>query len=246
MEEENLKLKKSNNRKKALIVILVFTLVLAGILIFVLCCGGKKEEAKPADNKQEEKQDDKKTTTPVILLEKFTNSENCESDYSMEFNNSKVEIQKDINNECQLKSVKVNGKELLDKDRGTENAKADGFYDMLNSIEFYDHYVIFFTSAQSSGADILIYNTKTEAKEYDLSIVAEDPVRYFSEYESDTKGLNIETWECSIDQCGGEKTANSKTIDDLIYKSGYQYATYRMDYVDGAFTAPKLVKEYNK
>ena len=49
-----------------------------------------------------------------------------------------------------------------------------------------------------------------------------------------------------LDEEQADMPTNSKTIDDLTYKSGYKYATYRMDYVDGAFTAPKLVKEYNK
>lgn len=243
MEEENLKLKKSNNRKKALIVILIFIIVLMGLLVFIFFCQ-KKEEAKPADNKQEEKKEETKTTTPVILLEKFDDrEEECENNYSMEFNNIKVEVTK--GDYCFLKTVKVNGKELFNESYN-DSDRNDGFDVYLNSIEFYDHYVLFATHAAGDGSGLLIYNTKTDKKEYYLRILSEDLNRYFEDYESDTKGLTIESWECSLEQCGPGDTSKGTKVGDLTYASGHTNATYRMDYVDGSFTAPKLVKEYNK
>ena len=262
MEEELLKLKKSNNRKKAGLIIAIFVIVLMGLLLFIFF-SDKKEEPKKEENKQQEKQEEKKEEKKDVNVQEVINvAENVDTkskrvtfavraegqDFYQHSKESLNDVTVDITADDYNKiiSASVNNKDvkdlLFDFDNNP-NTKEES-YESIIGYEIYGKYVIF--EVDIYAGHLIIYDTRDGSKKA-LDSFSTKYVHNYNEYESDATGLTIKTSECSMEQCRTEddpKPATAKVIDGLTYESGYKYATYRIDYVNGKFGEPKLVKQY--
>ena len=99
-----------------------------------------------------------------------------------------------------------------------------------------------------SQPNLIIYDSR-DGSTKEVRDLNDKYMHNFGEYKSDATGITIEAWECSMEQGRGPDTpkpSTAKVIDGLTYESGYNMATYRMDYVNGKLTEPKLLKQYTK
>ena len=224
--DDNQQIKTSNNKNVLIALMALIIICLVGYIVYAKFIQKNDTNApKDINNQQTDNTNKELENNNTGISKKLISLKSSCNGISETYNNITVELKK-IESEyrCQYE-LKINGKKIS-ADEAIE----------VESIEFYDNYVIVFTTSDGGSSIYLVDTKNTNYDTYDgveyhhTEDIVGCPLGWNpNSYTSDDKGILIDgtsIWG----QCG-------------IANPGYNYAKIRVKYENGKFGSPEIVEK---